>query len=239
MIRKNIIAIIPARGGSKGILRKNIRLVADKPLIFYTIRAAKNSKLIDRVFVSTEDKEIADISKKYGAEIIARPKKIAGDYTPSVDVLKQGIEWLEKKENYKADIVVYLQCTDIFRPKGIIDRVIEKLLKNPDLDSVFVAQSTHKNFWQEIDRRKKRIIKRKSMVRQKMKPIFREDTGLASAVWSKLIEKGERIGNKIEIIENDDPLSFIDIHDKFDLWLAEKIILALKKDNLIKYYDLS
>jgi CMP-N,N'-diacetyllegionaminic acid synthase len=237
MQKKNIIAIIPARGGSKGIPRKNIRLVAGKPLIFYTIKAAKNSKLIDRVLVSTED--IAEISKKYGAEIIARPKKIAGDHTPSIDVLKQGIEWLEKKENYKADIVVYLQCTDIFRPKGIIDRVIEKLLKNPNLDSVFAAQPTHKNFWKEEREKYKRITKQYKKVRQKKQPIFREDTGIVSAVWVKLIKKGERIGQKVDFVINKDPLSFIDIHDELDLWLAEKTILALKKDNFIKRYDLS
>lgn len=240
IISKNIIAIIPARGGSKGIPRKNIRKLAGKPLIAYTINAAKNSKLIDRVFVSTEDKEIAKISKKYGAEMIKRPKRLAGDYVPTAPVLKDTIIQLETKENYKPDIVVYLQPTDIFRKKGIIDKVIKKLIKNPNLDSVFAAYPTHKNFWQKINSQYKRLTEKgRKLVRQKKEPIFREDTGIASAVNSKLIKRGERIGKKVEIVENEDPLSFIDIHTEFDLWLAEKIILNLKKINKLKEYEIS
>jgi len=236
---KKIIAIIPARGGSKGIPWKNIRKLAGKPLIAHTILAAKNSKLIDRIFVSTEDKEIARISKKYGAEIIKRPKKLARDFVPTAPVLKQGVEWLGKKENYKPDIVVYLQPTDIFRKKGLIDKTINKLLENPNLDSVFVAYPTHKDFWQKIKGKYGKITEKgKKLVRQKKKTIFREDTGIASAVWAKLIKKGERIGKKVGIIENDDPISFIDIHDEFDLWLAEKIIQNLKKINKLKEYEI-
>lgn len=238
-VNKKIIAVIPARGGSKGIPRKNIRILAGKPLIAYTILAAKKSEFIDRVFVSTEDEEIARIAEKYGAEIIKRPKKLAGDYVPSVPVLKNAIDQLEKKENYKPDIVVYLQPTDIFRKKGLIDKTIQKLLKNPNLDSVFAAYPTHKNFWQKIKGKYKRVTEKgKNLVRQKKEPVFREDTGLASAVWVNLVKRGERIGNKVEIIENDDPLSFIDIHDEFDLWLAETIIQNLKKTNRLKEYEL-
>ena len=238
MWRKNIVAIIPARGGSKGIPKKNIKKLAGKPLIVYTIGAAKKSKLINRVFVSTEDKEIAKVSKKYGAEIIPRPKKLARDYVPSVDVLKHGIEWLGKKENYKADIVVYLQCTDIFRPKGIIDKVIKKFLEKPYLDSVFVVYPEFKNYWRKTKRGFKKIARRGDLPRQKKEKIYRENTGIASAVRADLIKKGDRIGKRIEIIENDDPLSFIDIHSPFDLWLAEKIIFALKKSGKIKKYEI-
>jgi len=235
---KNIIAIIPARGGSKGLLRKNIRKLAGKPLIAYTILAAKKTKLVDRVFISTDDKEIEKIAKKYGAEIIPRLKQLASDFVPSSSVLKHGLAYLERKENYKPDIIVYLQPTDIFRPKGIIDEVIKKLLENPKLDSVFVAHPTYKNFWQKSKRKYERILKKENVVRQKKKPIFREDTGLASAVWASLVKKGERIGDKVEIIENPDPLSFIDIHNLFDLWLAEILIQNLKKDGKIKEYEI-
>jgi CMP-N-acetylneuraminic acid synthetase len=100
MIKKKIIAIIPARGGSKGIPRKNIRNLVGKPLIAYTISAAKNSKLINRVLVSTEDEEIAKIARRYGVEIIKRPQELAGDLVPSTSVLKDAVEQLERKENY-------------------------------------------------------------------------------------------------------------------------------------------
>lgn len=240
MKKKKIIAIIPARGGSKGIPRKNIRILAGKPLIAHTILAAKNSKLIKRIFVSTEDEEIAKISQQYGAEIIKRPKKLAGDYVPSAPVLKNAIKQLEKKENYQPEIVVYLQPTDIFRPKGIIDKAIKKLLEKPQLDSIFAVYPTHKNFWQKTQKNYKRLNKKGiKLVRQAKEPIFREDTGLVSVVRANLAKKGKRIGKKIEIIENNDPLSFIDIHDKFDLWLAEIIIEGLKKINKLKEYELS
>lgn len=236
---KKIIAIIPARGGSKGLPRKNVKILNGKPLIAQTILAAKNSKLIDRVFVSTEDREIAEISKKYGAEIIERPKKLARDFVPTAPVLKDALFQLEKKENYKPDVVVYLQTTDIFRKKGIIDEVIKKILENPSLDSVFAAYPTHKNFWKKNKDGYERIFKKGiNLVRQKKEPIFREDTGIASAVQASLIKKGERIGNKVGIIENDDPLSFIDIHEQFDFWLAEIIIQNLKRIDKLKEYEL-
>lgn len=236
---KKIIAIIPARGGSKGLPRKNVRMLAGKPLVAHTILAAKNAKLIDRVFVSTEDEEIAKISQKYGAEIIKRPMELARDRVIPVPVLKNAIEQLKKNENYEPDVVVYLQATDIFRKKGLIDETIKKLLENPGLDSVFAAYQTHKNFWKKIESSYKRIIQKGiHLDRQSKEPIFREDTGIASAVQVSLIKKGERVGDKIGIIENDDPLSFIDIHDEFDFWLAEKIIQELKKINKLKEYEL-
>ncbi len=97
-MKKNIIAIIPARGGSKGIPRKNIKLLAGKPLIAWTIEAALRSKCLDRVFVSTEDEEIAKISKEWGAEIIKRPKKLSGDKTSMLPVVDHSIDYLEKKQ---------------------------------------------------------------------------------------------------------------------------------------------
>jgi len=98
VVERNILAIIPARGGSRGIPRKNVRLLCGKPLIAHTIEAALNSKLVDRVVVSTEDKEIADISKEYGAEIIDRPPELAQDNTPSLPVFQHTIRHLENRK---------------------------------------------------------------------------------------------------------------------------------------------
>jgi len=236
---KKIIAVIPARGGSKGIPRKNIVKLSGHPLLAHTIFAAKNSKLVERIFVSTEDDEIAKVAKKYGAEVIKRPKRLAGDYVPSAPVVKDALEQLEKRENYKADIVVYLQPTDIFRKKGLIDEAIRKLLRNPKLDSVFSAYPTHKNFWEKKGKSYQRLTKKGlKLVRQKKEPIFREDTGIASAVWAKVIKKGDRIGKMVGIIENDDELAFVDIHHPSDLWLAETIIKGLKKKKRLKDYEI-
>jgi len=97
---KKIIVIIPARGGSKGVPRKNIKPLLGKPLIAWTIEQAKMSKHIDKLIVSTDDKEIAEISQKYGAEVpFLRPKELAKDESPTIDTIMHAINWFEEKEN--------------------------------------------------------------------------------------------------------------------------------------------
>ena len=147
----NILAIIPARGGSKGIPRKNIKLLAGKPLVAHTILAAQRSELIDKVVVSTEDKEIAIVSASFGAEIIDRPQYLAQDETKTAPVLIQVVQELEKT-GYSPDIVVLLQPTCPLRDEKIIDAVINKLI-NSDNDSVFTVfwHSQAMPLWQSFD----------------------------------------------------------------------------------------
>lgn len=146
-----ILGIIPARGGSKGIPRKNIKLLAGKPLVAHTILAAQNSKFIDKVVVSTEDDEIARISSSFGAEIVDRPIELAQDETKTAPVLIQVVKSLELK-GYSPDIVVLLQPTCPLRDEKIIDQVINKLI-NSDNDSVFTVfwHSQSMPLWQRFD----------------------------------------------------------------------------------------
>jgi len=131
-----VIAIIPARGESKGIPRKNIRLLAGKPLIVHTIETALKCKLLYRVIVSTDDKKIADISKKHGAEVpFMRPKELALDSTPMEPVLQHAVSHIEQNEKSHIDIVVLLQPTSPFRKVSDIENCIKKL-KNEKADSV-------------------------------------------------------------------------------------------------------
>ncbi len=223
---KHTVAVIPARGGSKGLPRKNLRLLAGKPLVAYTIEAAKASSYVDRVIVSTEDEEIAETARKYGAEVpFLRPKELAEDLTPTEPVLKHAVEWLEKAEGYQVDIVLFLQPTDIFRKRFMIDEAIKRLLDDDTLDSVFVAYPTHKNFWRRVDGKYVRLAEDLTYgPRQTREPLYREDTGIACATRAEVLRQGKRIGEKIDIIINNDEASFIDIHDEFDFWLAEKIL---------------
>lgn len=240
-MKQNIVAIILARGGSKGIPKKNIRLLAGKPLIGYTIEAAKRCKLIDRVIVSTDDDEIAGIAKKYGAEVpFKRPIALAQDLTPTEPVLKHAVEWLEKNEAYKPDIIVFLQTTDIFRTKGLIEKTVRKLLDNKKLDSVFVVTESRKNFWRKKEEKWLRLAFDIPPYgpRQLKKPLYREDTGLACATRVKFIKKGQRVGNRIDVVVYDGNLSFLDIHDEFDFWLAGKCIEKLKEENQYSLYEL-
>ena len=114
VVERSILAIIPARGGSRRLPRKNVRLLCGKPLIAYTIEAALSSKLIDRVVVSTEDEEIAEVSKKYGAEVLERPEELARDDSPTIDAVMHVLNWFEERKEF-FDIVVLLEPTSPLR----------------------------------------------------------------------------------------------------------------------------
>lgn len=126
----NILGIIPARGSSKGFLKKNIQILLGKPLIAHTIIAAQRSHLIDRLVVSTEDEEIAEISRRYGVEVIARPVELAADDSPIEEALRHSVTYLRVKEGYNPDIVVLMQANLPIRKEGMIDTVIKKLINS-------------------------------------------------------------------------------------------------------------
>ena len=129
MKKKRILAITLARGGSKGVTKKNIRKLAGYPLIYYTIVEALRSKLIDRYIVSTDNKYIQKISKSYGAEApFLRPKYLSSDKATSVDALKHCVSWIEKEEKSKYDIVIELMCTNPLKKSEDIDLIIQKLI---------------------------------------------------------------------------------------------------------------
>lgn len=143
-----IIAIIPARGESKSIPRKNIKLLAGKPLIVYTIETALKCKLLDRVIVSTDDEEIAAISKKHGAEVpFIRPRELALDATPMLPVLQHAVSYLEQNEKLHIDIVVILQPTSPFRKVSDIENCIEKLKKEKADSVVTVCEAEHNPYF--------------------------------------------------------------------------------------------
>jgi len=133
---KKILALILARGGSKGIPRKNIRPLLGKPLIAWTIEQAKNSRYIDKIVVSTDDKEIAGISKEYGAEVpFMRPNELARDDSPSSEPILHAMDFFEKEKGVY-DVLLSLECTSPMRYKGDIDGAVGKLIDNKSANSV-------------------------------------------------------------------------------------------------------
>lgn len=135
--KSEILAVIPARGGSKGIPRKNIKNFAGFPLIAYSIQAALNSKYVTRTIVSTDDIEIADVSESYGAEIpFLRPAEYAQDSTLDFPVFENLLQTLIADENYKPDLVVQLRPTSPIRPVNLVDEAIEIMVGNMEIDSV-------------------------------------------------------------------------------------------------------
>lgn len=228
-----IICIICARGGSKGLPRKNLRILAGETLIERPIRHALQSKYIDDVVVTTDSQEIADLAEKAGANVpFIRPDNLAEDLTTTEATLQHALLTYEKKVGFKFDICVFLTATDIFRNPDWIDEAIMKLNNNKNLESVFVGYKTHKNFWEQQEDGSWRRLKDWMSIyssRQVRRNIVREDTGLACASRAYLWREGKRIGDRVEVILTDDDFTSIDIHHEDDLMLAEAAIAIRKK----------
>ena len=132
-----VLALIPARGGSKGIPRKNIRSFSGSPLIAWSIAAARQAETVTRVIVSTDDEEIAAVARACGAETpFMRPAEFAEDRTTDLPVFEHALKWLSENEGYQPDVVVQLRPTSPIRPKGCVDDAVRILLQYPDADSV-------------------------------------------------------------------------------------------------------
>lgn len=144
---KSVIALIPARGGSKGLTRKNIKELHGKPLIAWTIQEALVSKYIDRVIVSSEDAEIIRISQSYGAEIpFIRPRELADDKTSGMEVVLHAIQWL-KTNKISSDIIILLQPTSPLRQCTDIDEALESFIKNKANSIISVTPVDHHPYW--------------------------------------------------------------------------------------------
>ncbi|HWQ84211.1 MAG TPA: acylneuraminate cytidylyltransferase [Anaerolineales bacterium] len=141
------LAIIPARGGSKGIPRKNIRPLAGKPLLAYNIEAARASRYIQRVVVSTDDPEIARVAQQSGAEVVWRPAEISGDNASSESALLYTLTTLQNQEAYAPELLVFLQCTSPLTLAEDIDGTITALL-DQDADSALAVIPFHYFLWQ-------------------------------------------------------------------------------------------
>lgn len=144
----NILAIIPARGGSKRLPGKNIKILAGKPLIAHAITAALKSKLVNRVIVSTDDPKIANVAKKYKAEVpFLRPARLATNRAETLPVLIHAVNYLEKKEKTIFDIVVLIQPTVPFVEAKDIDKAITTLLKSKTKSCVSVCEISERPEW--------------------------------------------------------------------------------------------
>ncbi len=172
-----VLAIIPARGGSKGLPRKNVLPLVGKPLIAWNIEAALGSKFINRVVVSTDDAEIAEIAREHGAAVIERPAALAGDSASSESALLHVLETLEKKERYQPELLVFMQCTSPLTTAPDIDRAIRKLI-DENADSCLTAKRFHYFIWREDELGEAQGVnhdKRIRQLRQEREPQYEEN----------------------------------------------------------------
>jgi CMP-N-acetylneuraminic acid synthetase len=226
--KEDIICIIPARGGSKGLPNKNIKLINGEPLISRPIRHAQESGVIGTILVTTDSDKIARIAKKSGAVVpFIRPQSLSEDLTTTEDTLRHALITYEEMIGKKFELAIFLTATDIFRNPKWIKEGVEKMQNNSKLESVFSGHVTHKNFWeQQEDRSWKRVKDWMSgySSRQIRRHIIREDTGLMCVSRAWLWREGRRIGDIIEVIVNNDDFTGIDIHHEEDLKLANDAI---------------
>ena len=224
------VAIILARGGSKGIPGKNLRHLNGRALMDYAIGHANESDLVDRVIVSTDSERIAHYAKSHGAETpFLRPAHLSSDTSTMHSGLKHAVDWLQANENYKVDIVVLLKATIIFRPVGIIDECVQRLYVNPQLDTAVAGHGTVKKFWRLVDGKWTQLADDidPGLGRQERASslIYKEDHGVACASRSEVVlNTNHYVGTNVEIVPYEDERSFFDIDGYFDLWLADKII---------------
>ena len=230
-----ILVVIPARGGSKSIPRKNIRLLGNKPLIAHTIEMAKASDYVDDVVVTTDDNEIKFIAEKFGAETVKRDGKLAEDSIPLDPVIHDATIQKEKLNNEKYDVVITVQPTSPLLKTKTLDLAIETLL-NPNNDNEYydtiisVVDDRHLSWGYNEDNKKYFPLYKERLNRQYLPKAYKE-TGSIFATKREFVTENSRLGDNIGLIEISKQES-IDIDNYEDWWVAERILK--KKKILIK-----
>jgi len=232
-IKTEILGIICARARSKGLKDKHILPLMGKPMIYYTIQSAKNSKLIGRVVCSTDGKAIAGVVKQHGVEVIKRPSKYAADNSPIEEALRYTVEYLKDKENYYPDYVVLLQANVPVRAKGIIDKAIMYIIKSR-ADSVFTAHAIGKyhSFWQVRKAKENKLeyfTRSKIYRRQDLPQLYYVDDACYVIKTSVLMKRLKRdklysvFGKDIRLLVQK-PEETVDVDDSKDMFIAEAIL---------------
>ncbi len=219
-----ITAFIPARGGSKGLPGKNIKIFANKPLIVHSIDYALNSNYIDEVVVSTDDVKIADIASKAGAKIIERPLNLASDSATTESAIEHYIN-----NSKQPNIVVLLQPTSPLRPKGSLDIAIKYFLKN-NFDSLLSIVPTHRFFWRTENNQlaipEYNYLDRPMRQNMKEKDIrYLENGSLYIFKISNFLKTKNRLGGKIGYLKWSEDYQY-EIDSELDFNYLEKLFLS-------------
>lgn len=236
---KKILIIIPARGGSKRIPRKNTRFLAGKPLISYAVKAALGSKYADKIIVSTDDKKTAEIARRCGAAVpFLRPPELAGDTILIVPVLQHAVNYLEKEQKFRADLVVLAQPTSPFVQSADIDAALEKM-EQEGVNSCFsVCEVKQRPEWSFVLRRGKvrpllvgvNIEENKKMQRsQNLQPVYVLNGAVYAVRTDVLMKQGilRDVKNASIVIMPQE--RSIDIDEPTDFKIAEMLMKEKNK----------
>jgi len=204
-----VLALILARGGSKGIPRKNIRLFAGYPLIAYSIAAGLQAEAVTRTLVSTDDEEIAAVARQFGAETpFLRPAELAQDNTTDLPVFVHALQWLAENEGYQPDVVVQLRPTSPIRPKDCVDNAVRLLQAHPEADCVrgvvLAGQDPHKMWRLDPESVKmvplltvEGIAEPYNAPRQILPPVYWQTGHIDAIRTATILQKGSLTGNVI------------------------------------------
>jgi CMP-N-acetylneuraminic acid synthetase len=227
-----VVCVIPARGGSKGLPGKNIKILCGKPLIAHTIEQAKQSKYIDRVIVSTEDEEIAKTSLEYGAEVpFMRPMALAGDSSSTVDVLLHAIHWLENTDSYPFDILVLLHVTTPLRSVDDIDRSIALVVEEKADNVISVAEAHRNPYFNMVEINSDgyaALAKQGNFTTRQAAPMIYDMNSSIYVWWKELLKEKKKIfldKTRIHVMPKE---RSIDIDDHIDFKIAEMMMAERK-----------
>ena len=227
---ENVLAIIPARGGSKAIKNKNLVKLNNKPLVCHSIELAKKSQFINKIIVSTDSDEIKKISKKFGAEVpFTRPKELATDDATDYVVFRHCLEWLKENQGYNSNLVVHLRPTYPLRDPHFVDNAISQAFENPNFDSMRSVCEPFQNPYKMWTLEAKQLLpfisdqnskEKYNWPRQKLKKIFWQNGCLDIIKPQTILRLNSISGNKILPIIMDSDAIF-DVDDLFSLQLVE------------------
>lgn len=222
------LGVIPVRGGSKGVPRKNIRLLGQKPLLAYTLSAAQNSQMLSHTVVSTEDAEIADIAQSFGGQVVWRPNSLAQDETPSLPVVQHALLEVEAAIDIVFDYAVVLQATTPFRTYKDIDGVLEKLIGTGADSVVSVVKLDEFHPWKIKKIDGDRLVpymdvEEEGTRRQDLPAAFVRNGGVYAVKRSVLMDRNSLYGDDCRAYIMPRNRS-VDINDELDFLFAEALV---------------
>jgi CMP-N-acetylneuraminic acid synthetase len=218
-----VLAVVPARGGSKGIPLKNLQPLAGRPLITYTIEEARKSRCVDRLVVSTDHEDIAKVARAAGAQVIVRPPELATDEAPTELALLHVLDALNAAESYDPDAVLTLEPTSPLRTTRLIDRCVEALMSIDEGDSVISVTETRECFGEIVDGRFDYLVKGQPRRRQDRKPLYKESSTVYLTRTETLRRCRSVIGERLLAVVADEDEA-IDINTPLDFVIAEAVL---------------
>jgi N-acylneuraminate cytidylyltransferase len=228
--RVSVLALIPARGGSKGLPGKNLRPLAGVPLLAHSILQAQAARHVDRVCVSTDEDAIAEVARAHGAEVIPRPSAISGDTASSESALLHALDWLQEQQAWQPGLLCFLQCTSPVREPHDIDAAVDRL-RAEHADSLLSVSPSHRFLWRrgadgagesinyEWHRRPRR---------QDMAPQFVENGSIYLMRPALLRATGNRLGGRIALYEMGEHAA-LEIDSELDFRLVEAVLTARRR----------